>query len=91
MRPIFKTKMVISHSMANLGEKILLGKITHHLDLEIKKMMVRTYLGTRIQHSILVHNLLANEIKFYRVSQRNCATFDEILKNKENTNRLMER
>ena len=27
----------------------------------------------------------------YRVSQKNCLTFDEILKNKDNMNRLMER
>ena len=30
MRPIFKTKMLIYHSKANLYVKILFGKITHH-------------------------------------------------------------
>ena len=29
MRPIFKTKVIIYHSKANLDEKILFGKIKH--------------------------------------------------------------
>ena len=37
---IFKTNMFIFQSMANLDEKILFGKITRHLDPEIRKMMV---------------------------------------------------
>ena len=28
--------------------------------------------------------------KTYRVSQKNCSTFDKILKNKDNVNKLME-
>ena len=41
MLPIFKTKILIYQSMANLDEKILFGKITHHLDPDIGKMLVR--------------------------------------------------
>ena len=37
MRPIFKTEMLIFQSKANLDEKILSGKITHHKDPEIRK------------------------------------------------------
>ena len=40
MQLIFKTEILIYQSKANLDEKILFGKITHHLDLEIKKVMV---------------------------------------------------
>ena len=36
MRPIFKTEMLIFQLKANLAEKILLGKITPHLDPEIR-------------------------------------------------------
>ena len=32
IRPIFKIKMQIYQSKANLDENILLGKIPHHLD-----------------------------------------------------------
>ena len=39
--PIFKTKMLICLSKANLDENTLFGKITHHLDPEISKMLVR--------------------------------------------------
>ena len=45
LRPIFKTEMVINQSKANLDEKILFGKITHHLDPEIRKMQVRGMFG----------------------------------------------
>ena len=41
MWPIFKAEMFICHSKDNLDEKILFGKIAHHLDPEIKKMQVR--------------------------------------------------
>ena len=40
MKPIFKTEMSIYQLKANLDEKILFGKITHHLDPEIRKMLV---------------------------------------------------
>ena len=45
MRPIFKTEMLIYQSKANLDEKILFGKITHHLDPEIRKMLVNGKFG----------------------------------------------
>ena len=41
MRSIFKIEILIHQSKANLDEKILFGKITHHLDPEIGKMLVR--------------------------------------------------
>ena len=34
---------------------------------------------------------LLGHMKIYRVSQKSCSTFDEILKNKDNVNKLMER
>ena len=37
MRPIFKTEILIYQSKANLDGKILFGKITRHLDPEIRK------------------------------------------------------
>ena len=45
MRPIFKTEMFIYQSKANLGEKILFHKSSHHLDPEIRKMLVNGMLG----------------------------------------------
>ena len=65
MQPIFKTKMFIYQSKANLDEKILFGKISDHLDPKIRKALVSACLGTMIPHSILVYNLLAIEIKVY--------------------------
>ena len=47
MRLIFKTKMLIFQSTANSDEKILFGKITHHLDLDITKMLVRSIFGNK--------------------------------------------
>ena len=47
MRPISKTEMLIYHSKANLDEKILFGKITHFLDLEIRKIMVQCMFGNQ--------------------------------------------
>ena len=41
MTDIFKTKMFIYQAKANLDEKILFRKIIHHLDPEIRKMLVR--------------------------------------------------
>ena len=37
--------MLIYQSKANLDEKILFGKITRHLDPEIRKMLVRGMFG----------------------------------------------
>ena len=45
MRPIFKTEMLIYQSKANLDEKILFGKITDHLDSEIRKILVNGKFG----------------------------------------------
>ena len=42
---IFKIKLLIYQSKANLDVKILFGKITHYLDPEIKKILVRGMLG----------------------------------------------
>ena len=41
MWPIFNIKMLIFQSKANLNEKILFGTITHLVDSEIRKMLVR--------------------------------------------------
>ena len=39
---IFKTEMLSYQSKANLDEETLFGKITHHLDPEIRKMLVKS-------------------------------------------------
>ena len=41
MRLIFKNEMLIYQSKANLDDKILFGKITHHLEPEIWKILVK--------------------------------------------------
>ena len=53
MGPIFKTEFLIYQSKANLDEKILFDKITHHLDVEIRKMPARGLYGNRIFHAPL--------------------------------------
>ena len=58
--PIFKTKISIVQSRANLDEKILFCKIIRHLEPEIWKM---PYLGMRSPYSILVRDFLGIEIK----------------------------
>ena len=45
MRPIFKTKMLIYHSKANLDVKILFGIITYLIDPEIRKMLESSLYG----------------------------------------------
>ena len=50
MQSIFKTEMLIYQSRANLDENILFGKITHHTNAEIGKMLVRSMFGNRILH-----------------------------------------
>ena len=45
MRPIFKTENVNYQSKANLDGKIMFGKMTHKLDSEIRKMLVRSMFG----------------------------------------------
>ena len=47
MLPKFKTNMLIYQSKANLDEKNLFRKIAHHLDLEIRKMLVRGMFGNK--------------------------------------------
>ena len=44
---IFKTNMLTYQSKANLDEKILLCKITHHLDPEIRKMLEGACFGIK--------------------------------------------
>ena len=63
MRPVFKTEMLIYQSKANLDEKILFDKSTHHLDPEIRKMLVNGMLWNKVPHSILVHDLPSIEIR----------------------------
>ena len=45
MQPIFKIKMLIFQAKTNLDEKIMFGKTTRHLDLEIRPMLVRGMFG----------------------------------------------
>ena len=47
MSPIFKAKMLIYQSKANLDEEILFGIIVHNLDPEIRKILVRGMLGNK--------------------------------------------
>ena len=47
MRQIFKTEILIYQSKANLDKKIFFGKVTHHLDPEIRNMLVRGMFGNR--------------------------------------------
>ena len=47
MRPIFKTKMLICQSKANLDETIFFGKVIHNLDPEIGGMLVRGMFGSK--------------------------------------------
>ena len=50
MRPIFKTKMLIYQLKANLDEKFLFGKITHHLDPEIRELLVKGHIWDKELH-----------------------------------------
>ena len=64
MRPIFKTEMCIYQSKVNLAGKILFGNILHLIDLlEIRKCWYPACLGTKIPHSVLVHDLPFIEIQ----------------------------
>ena len=45
MRSIFKAEILIHQSKTNLDEKILFGKIAHHLDAEIRKLQVNSKFG----------------------------------------------
>ena len=50
MGPIFKTKVLICQSKANLDEKILFREITHLKDSTIRKMPVKGFYGNREFH-----------------------------------------
>ena len=43
MRPIFKTEMFIHQSWVSFDVKFLFGQITHRIDPEIRKMLVRGF------------------------------------------------
>ena len=45
MEPIVKTEMFICQSKANLDMKILFSIITHHLDPEIRQMLINGKYG----------------------------------------------
>ena len=47
MWAIFKTNMLTYQSKTNLDEKIIFGKITHHLDPEIRKMLEGACFGIK--------------------------------------------
>ena len=57
--------MLIYQSRANLDVKISFGITSHLIEQKIRKMLERVFMGTKIPHSILVHDLLAIEIKIY--------------------------
>ena len=59
---IFKTKMLILQSKANLDGKILFGRATLVIDPEIRKMLEWVRMGTKVPNSILAHDLFAIEI-----------------------------
>ena len=44
---IIKSNMLTYQSKANLDEKIFFGKITHHLDPEIRKMLEGACFGIK--------------------------------------------
>ena len=50
-------------------QNILFGKISHHFDSEIKQMLVRGCIETRIPNSSLVHDSLVTEMSI----QYNCS------------------
>ena len=47
MWAIFRTNMLTYQSRANLDEKILFGKITHHFDPEIRKILEGACFGIK--------------------------------------------
>ena len=59
--------MVIYQSKVNLDEKILFGSIPHLTDPKIRKMLEKGMLGTKIPHSILVHDLPSIEIGIHHL------------------------
>ena len=70
MWPLFKTEMLIYQSKANLDEKILFGKLTHHLRSNNQKNPCKGFAWeSKIPRSILVFDLCSIEV--YVVSFRN--------------------
>ena len=65
MKPLFKTAMLIYLSKADLDEKILFGKITHHLDLEIRKMLLK---GFRIPFWSMIYMLSNLKVLFLKLT-----------------------
>ena len=66
MRPIVKTKILIFQLNANLDGKSLFGKITHHLDPDMRKMLEGGMSGNGIPYSDLVHHFyLLLQLRFY--------------------------
>ena len=63
MRQIFKTEMPIYQSKNNFDEEVLFGKIAHHLDSEVRKMLLSGMSGNKASIFHLVSNLLVIEIK----------------------------
>ena len=45
MQPIFRTEMLKDQSNTDLGVKILFGKVTYLVDLEIRNMLERDWNG----------------------------------------------
>ena len=62
-RPIFKSKMLIYQSMANLDGKILFGTITHLKDPTSREMTVRGLHGNRKFH-VLFWSMIYVALKF---------------------------
>ena len=63
MWPIFKNKILIFQLRANKAGKNLFGKIIHHLDQEIRKMLVRDMFWNKNSTFHFVYDLLAIEFQ----------------------------
>ena len=68
-RRIFKTKMLIYQSKANINVKTLFREDTCLMDPENQRVLVRMCMGTKIPHFILVRDSLGIEIQI----QYNCS------------------
>ena len=64
-RPIFQVEMFIYQSKANLDEKVFFSKITHHLDPEIRKLLVNGTVGTRIHIPFFSMVYVLSKLNFY--------------------------
>ena len=64
VRLIFKNEILIYQPKANVDDKILLDKFTHHLHPEIMNILRKMFVWeSRIPHSILAHDLVAIQIQ----------------------------